>query len=341
MGIGTISADGAILVKYVGGKFLGTVEESFIGKLKPGDVFTFAGKALEFVRVHEMTAQVRKSSSKKGAVPRWMGGRLPMSSCLADAVRRRLDEAAAGEFVDVEMMHMRPILELQQRWSIIPRTGDLLIENVTTRDGRHHFLFPFQGRLAHEGLAALLTFRFAQRGLSPITATFNDFGLELLSPRPLAETAADWLNVLSPDRLEADVLACLNSGELARRHFREIARIAGLLVPGRPGAPKKVRYLQASTDLLFDVFLEFDPQNLLLQQARREVLERQLEFRRLQEAIARIHQTTVRMISPPRLTPLAFPLWAEGIASQQLRSEKASDRIERVARELEAAADRE
>jgi ATP-dependent Lhr-like helicase len=341
LGIGTITSDGTILVKYVGGKFLGTVEDSFIGKMKPGDNFVFAGRTLELVRVHEMTAQVRAARSKKGAVPRWYGGRLPMSASLADAVRFRLNQAADGEFADAEMQQVRPILELQQRWSLIPRLGQVIIESLSTRDGFHHFLFPFQGRLAHEGLAALLTYRFASRGLKPITATFNDYGLELLAPTPLVETSEQWKKVLSPERLEEDVVASLNTGELARRHFREIARIAGLLVPTRPGSPRSTRQLQASSELFYDVFREFDPGNLLLDQARREVLDRQLEFKRLRDALAQIGKEELLLVSPARVTPLAFPLWAERIQSQQLRSESATERIERLAHQLERAADAE
>jgi ATP-dependent Lhr-like helicase len=286
-----------------------------------------------------MTALVRLGKSKKGAVPRWMGGRLPMSSSLSNAVRFRLDQAATGTFADAEMQQVRPILELQARWSLIPRIGQVLIESLTTRDGNHHFLFPFQGRLAHEGLAALLTYRFARRGAGPITATFNDYGVELLSPTPLAQTAGDWSSVLCADRLEEDVIACLNTGELAKRHFREIARIAGLLIPTRPGAARSVRQLQASSGLFFDVFREFDPENLLLEQAQREVLEKQLELRRLRQALQQIGQEQIVLVSPPRVTPLAFPLWAERIQSQQLRSESATARIERLAQQLEAAAE--
>jgi ATP-dependent Lhr-like helicase len=434
MSIGTITADGAVNVQYVTGKFLGTVEESFAARLKPGDLFFFSGRMLELVRVHEMTAQVRAAKAKKGAVPRWNGGKMPMSTSLAEAVRIRLEEAAAGEFVDEEMRRVRPILDLQARWSHIPFGQDLLIETAVTREGCHHFLFPLQGRLAHEGLAALLMHRFARRagaeaakavnggansdaarasdraifdnrprsdvgassdgdqgssdraagsegrpaaavpisfgpsansrlmsnrgpkparggnpanrltgrvGPAPITATFNDYGLELLSPTMLASTEAEWLEMMSVDRLAEDVLECVNSGELARRHFREIARIAGLLVPVRPGAQRSVRQLQASSELFFDVFREFDPQNLLLEQARREVLERQLEFSRLKSALQRIAGQRLVLKSTARITPLAFPLFAESLASQTLRSETARQRIERLAAQLELEADAE
>jgi ATP-dependent helicase Lhr and Lhr-like helicase len=338
MGIGTITSDGSIGVQYMRGKKLGSVEESFVAKLRPGDTFSFAGRTLEFVRVYQMTALVKAARGKRGLVPRWMGGKLPMSTSLAEAVRLRLDQAAAGEFADVEMKQIRPILDLQRRWSAIPQQHELLIEQSTSRDGHHHYFYPFQGKLVHEGLSALVTFRLSQRGIAPITATFNDYGIELLSPTPMNLQEADYRELLSPARLAEDVLACINSSELSRRHFREIARIAGLLVQTRPGAHRSVRQLQASSELFFDVFREFDPGNLLLEQARREVLERQLEFSRLHAACIHLREQSLLIKQTPRISPLAFPLWAERIASQQLRTESATDRIERLAKQLEAAA---
>lgn len=339
LGIGTITADGSVMVQYQKGKFLGTVEESFVAKLRPGDTFVFAGRMLEFIRLYQMNAIVKAAKSRKGAVPRWNGGKLPLSSSLADAVRFRLDQAARGTFVDAEMNQVRTLLELQARWSAIPARHQILIEKLTTRDGFHHLLFPFQGRLVHEGLAALIVFRLSRLGHCPITATFNDYGIELLAAKDFEIPQPLWRTLLSTEQLVEDVLTCVNTGELARRHFREIARIAGLLVPTRPGAPKSVRQLQASSELFYDVFKEFDPQNLLLDQARREVLERQLEFSRLRQSLERIATEEFAITAAQRITPLAFPLWAERIASQQLRFENSVDRIERLARELEAAAE--
>lgn len=341
LGIGTITSDGSVNVKYLSGKNLGTVEESFVAKLRPGDTFAFAGKVLEFVRIHEMSAVVRTAKRKSGLVPRWMGGKLPMSVSLADAVRSRMEDAFNENYPDPEMQNVRPILDLQRRWSAIPRSTQLLVEYTRTREGHHHFLYPFQGRLVHEGLSALLAFRLARRGIAPITATFNDYGFELLSPLEMQLTESDCHELLSVENLVEDIVECVNSSELARRHFREIARIAGLLVQTRPGAHRSVRQLQASSELFFDVFKEFDPQNLLMQQARREVLERQLEFARLKNALQRIAQQQILITTPKKLSPLSFPLWAERIASQQLRLESGSDRIERLARQLEAAADTE
>jgi ATP-dependent Lhr-like helicase len=338
MNIGTIASDGSVTIQFISGRKLGSVEESFVSKMKPGDTFVFAGRTLEFRRMHDMVAQVRASRKKSGSIPRWMGGRLPLSESLAIEVCHRLDEAADGSFVDTEMEKIKPLLELQSRWSSIPRLGQMLIETTTTRDGHHHYLYPFLGRLVHEGLAGLLAYRLGKLGFKPITAAFNDYGIELLCPEAMELNADAYHALLSPESLLEDILAALNTGELAKRHFREIARIAGLLVPTRPGGFKTTKQLQASSGLFYDVFVEFDPENLLLIQARSEVLERQMEFARLKNALTQM--TAKKFVSQPtrRISPLAFPLWAERIASQQLKFESASSRIERLAEQLEKAA---
>jgi ATP-dependent Lhr-like helicase len=337
--IGTIASDGSVIIAFQSGRRLGSVEESFVAKMKPGDTFVFAGRTLEFRRMHEMVAHVRPSKKKSGAVPRWMGGRLPLSESLAMEVCQRLDQAADEIYADDEMRKMEPILKLQARWSAIPRLGEMLIETTTSRDGHHHYVYPFLGRLVHEGLAGLLAYRLGNLGFKPITAAFNDYGIELLSPMPMPLTAVDYHALLSPHSLLEDILAALNTGELAKRHFREIARIAGLLVPDRPGGYKTTRQLQASSSLFYDVFVEFDPQNLLLIQARREVLERHMEFARLKNALIQMIEKRFVVCETKHISPLAFPLWAESIASQQLRFESATARIERLAQQLERAAD--
>jgi ATP-dependent Lhr-like helicase len=144
--IGTIASDGSVIIQFQSGRRLGSVEESFVAKMKPGDTFVFAGRTLEFRRMRDMVAQVTTSKKKSGAVPRWMGGRLPLSESLAIEVCQRLDQAARGQYVDAEMQKIKPILELQARWSAIPRLGEMLIETTTTRDGHHHYIYPFLGR---------------------------------------------------------------------------------------------------------------------------------------------------------------------------------------------------
>jgi ATP-dependent Lhr-like helicase len=342
LNIGTIVADGMMQVVLGRSRKLGTIEESFIGKLKPGDVFVFAGRSLEFIAAREMTARVRLARRRAGPIPQWAGGRFPLSTQLAEAVRDRLASFARGEAGDPEMAAVAPILAVQQRWSAIPSPGELLIERTRSREGSHAFVYPFLGRLVHEGLAAVLAYRLSRGGEErPVTATFNDYGVELLSPTPLPDDAPAWRALLRIDGLLEDLLACLNAGELMRRQFREISRVAGLVVVSTPGSPRPVRHLQASSALFYDVFREFDPGNLLLAQARREVLERQLEVGRLASALQVLASQSIDVRATRRFTPLAFPIWAQRIQSQTIRVESAQERIDRVLRSLEKAADDE
>ncbi len=341
MSIGTIVGESAMKVSYLSGGTLGTIEESFIAKIKPGDRFVFAGRILELVRTREMTAVVRRSSKRSGVVPVWEGGKMPLSSQLALAVRRKIDQARAGVFDSPEMERARPMLELQHRWSRLPAPDELLIETVRTRDGFHIFLFPFEGRLVHEGLGALLAHRLA--GLRPrtVSATATDYGIELLLTEEERFAEDEWRQLLTTHDLLPDLIRALNSDELARRRFREVARVAGLVFPGYPGMGKTARQLQASSELFFDVFKDFDPANLLLDQARREVLDEQLEVSRLRAALDRLKAMRLILVEPERLTPLAFPLWAERLRTQHVTSEAWSDRVRRmvVALEEEAASE--
>ena len=340
MSIGTITADAALGVQFLSGGRLGTVEESFISRLRPGDRFIFAGKTLELVSVKDMTAYVKKARGASGAVPRWMGGRLPLSTELAAAVRGRLEEARQGTFDGPEMEAVRPILELQARWSKIPASDELLIERLASREGRHIFLYPFEGRLVHEGLAALLAWRISR--LRPITFTLavDDYGIELLSPEEAPLDEALEAGLLSLGNLFEDIPASLNAAEMAKRQFREIARVAGLLFQGYPGQRKPARHLQASSGLFYEVFAQYDPGNLLLHQAHREVLERQLERSRLGRTLARLAESRVTVLPIERPSPLAFPLLVARMRDK-LSSEKLADRVRRMQARLETAAQAE
>ena len=336
--IGTIVSEAAMQVKFVRGRTMGTVEENFIARLRPGDVFTFAGRTLKFVRVRDMTAWVRKSNEPTSVVPHWTGARLALSAELAAAVRDKLDQARRGVFEGAEMEAVRPIMELQAKWSRLPAPDELLIERVRTREGHHLFFYPVEGRLVHEGLAALFAYRLAQLGPITFTLAANDYGFELLSPVPAQLEEALEAGLVSPDNLLHDIPASLNAAELARRQFREIARVAGLIFQGYPGSNKSVKQVQVSSGLLYDVFARYDPENLLLFQAHREVLERQLERSRLGRTLERIAGGRVTISDVERPTPLAFALLVDR-AREQVSSEKFLDRVRRLAAPLERAAD--
>ncbi len=335
LSIGTIVSEGALTVQYLKGPQLGTIEESFLAKLKPGDVFIFAGRLLELVQISDSRVWVRRArQAGSGRFPRWMGGRMPLSTQLANAVRARLDAAARGQFDGPEMTAVRPLLELQRSVSRIPRTGELLIEQTTSREGWHTYVYPFAGRLVHEGLAALFAWRISR--LTPITFSIsvNDYGFELLSPvRPPLQQALT-KRLLESDSLRDDISHCVNSVEMGRRQFREIAHIAGLVFPGYPGSRKSARQLQASTNLLYDVFSNYDPDNLLLAQARREVLERQFELTRLRSTLDELSRCRVMFTPTERFTPLAFPLLVDRLR-ERLSSERLADRVRRLQQQLD------
>jgi ATP-dependent Lhr-like helicase len=334
MTVGTIVSDAAMTVQYVNGVKLGTVEESFLARLNPGDKFIFGGKALVFVRLREMTAWVRRATNMKGAVPRWSGGRLPLSSELSHAIREKLELAKDGILESDEMRLLAPLLQLQAKWSAIPSESEFLIERVETQEGHHLFFFPFEGRLVHEGLAALFATRIAR--LQPITFTIacNDYGFELLAAEkaPLQEALDSGL--LSQDNLAEDIASSLNSVELARRQFREVARIAGLVFGGYPGMAKSAKQIQASSGLFYDVFARYDPNNLLLRQAKREVLERQLEQSRMAMALGRLSKSRILIAEPPRPTPMCFPILVDRLR-ETLSSEDIGARIQRMVLQVE------
>lgn len=337
MAIGTIVSDAVMQVRFVGGARLGTVEESFIGRLRRGDCFLFAGRLLELARVHEMTAWVRRASGRRSAVPRWSGGRMPLSNELADAVLARLAQAGQGRYEGPEMKSLRPLLELQQRVSALPGPEALLVESLRSREGWHLFVFPFAGRQVHLGLASLFAMRLARRAPATLSISVNDYGFELLSATPIDWQSLRDRSLMSTDALLDDVLDSLNSGELAMRRFREIARVAGLLFPGFPGAARGTRQLQASASLFWEVFVKHDAGNLLLEQARREVLERELEIDRLRAALGRMATRELRWTELERPSPFAFPLMVERMR-ERLSTEKLSDRLARLVADLERAA---
>jgi len=344
MGIGTITGEISMNVQYLSGRRLGTIEEGFVARLTPGARFVFAGRVLELIRVRGMTAYVRPAKRKSATVPKWNGGRFPLSSQLALAVREKLNEARQGIFAGPEMIAASSLLRLQGLWSRIPAMDEVLVEHIEISgpegggDGSSAIIYPFEGRLVHEGLGALAAYRLSRERALTVVVNVSDYGFALNSSQPLALDDEAWRRLLSQDRLLEDLLACLNTTELARRQFRDIARVAGLIVPGYPGQRKPGRQLQASSEMFFDVFTEFDPHNLLLDQARREVLEAQLEIGRLSGALERICKQRMLVVPLDRLTPLAFPIWAEHLRSIHLSSEKWSQVVERMVMRLETVA---
>lgn len=330
LSVGTIVGDSSLYVRFVTGKYLGTIEEGFISRLNPGDVFWFAGKSLELVRIKEMEVQVRKSNRAKGLVPSWQGGRMPLSSQMSAMIRFKIDEVVRGVAYDEEMRFLSPLFDLQKHRSHLPAANEFLIEYLESPEGHHVILYPFEGRFVHEGMAALLAHRIAQ--IRPITFSIamNDYGFELLSDQPIPIEEAVETNMLGVGNLMADIQASINSTEMARRKFRDIAAISGLVFKGYPGKPVKDRHLQSSSQLFFNVFHDYEAHNLLLRQAYEEVMDFQLEEARLRAALERINLQKIIITYPEKPTPFAFPIIVDRLR-EKLTSEKLEDRIRKMA----------
>jgi ATP-dependent helicase Lhr and Lhr-like helicase len=330
MSIGTIVGESTIHIRFVTGKYLGTIEEYFIARLNPGDVFWFAGRNLEFVRIKEMEVHVRKTNRKTGVVPSWMGGRMPLSSQMSEMIRLKINEVVEGIHSDVEMNFLMPLFNLQKYRSHLPSKSEFLIEYFKSTEGYHVLMYPFEGRFVHEGMAALIAYRIAQIQPLSFSIAMNDYGFELLSDQPIPIEEAVEENVLGSEGLSKDIQASINSIEMARRKFRDIAAIAGLIFKGYPGKRVKDKHLQSSSQLFFNVFQDYHEHNLLLRQAYEEVMDFQLEEHRLRRALERIASQKIIITRPDKPTPFAFPIIVDRLR-EKLTSEKLEDRIKRMA----------
>lgn len=379
MHIGTIVSDAMMKVKFTSGGYIGVIEEYFISRLEPGDVFTLAGRNVELVSIKEMTAFVKKSNSKKSIVPSWMGGRMSLTANLGHVLREtfssvsqvnsewsivnsktaivnresqvddeqkttlntehktqnnKLETSNQQPVTSPELTALQPLFALQSQLSHIPAANEVLIEQIEAKDGFHLLVYPFEGRQVHEAMSALLAHRIGQ--ITPITfsISMNDYGFELLSDQPIPVDDSNIYELFTSDNLVADIQKSVNSVEMASRKFRDIAVIGGLIFQGMPGEQKKARHLQSSASLLFRVFNEYDPTNLLLRQAYNEVFTQQMEETRLRTALQRIQQSRIIITFPERLTPLSFPIVVDGLNRNNLSSEKLEDRVRRMQEQL-------
>jgi ATP-dependent helicase Lhr and Lhr-like helicase len=387
--IGTIVSEAMLRAKFVSGGYIGMIEEWFVSRLEPGDVFTLAGRRLEFVMIKDMTVLVKKSNAKKSMVPSWQGGRMPLSANLGKKLRETFDRAssvrretsnvkreiedshdsrlttheretsnlpdrqagvksetqlAGGHFhvsrftshdSNLELRVLRPLFELQQRLSHVPKANELLIEQIETDDGFHLFVYPFEGRLVHEAMAAILAYRISR--IIPITFSFamNDYGFELLSDKPIPVDDTNVYDLFSTENLFQDIQRSVNATEMAKRKFRDIAVIGGLVFQGYPGEQKKARHLQSSASLLFSVFTEYEPNNLLLRQAYTEVFAQQMEEARLRDMLHRVQNSNIIIRFPEQLTPFCFPIKVDSMR-EDLSSEKLEERVRRMQTQLES-----
>lgn len=333
MNMGAIVSEAMLRVKFLSGGYIGMIEEYFVTKLKPNDSFVLAGRVLQLTHIKDMTAYVRISKAKKAITPSWLGGRLPLTSYMSHFLRKKLSDALHPGIRERELKFLHPLIARQSEFSHIPKDNEFLVEKIHTKDGFHVFMYPFEGRLIHEVISALIAYRISR--ITPLTFTIamNDYGFELLSDQEIPIDKHNIADILSDNNLMNDVIASINAAEMASRKFRDIAVISGLVVQSMPGRHQNNKSLQSSSGLIFRVLEDNEPTNLLLRQAYNEVFNQQLEEVRLKDAFKRINSSRLIIKESNTFTPLSFPIKVDSLR-QSISSEKLDKRIERIQREV-------
>jgi ATP-dependent Lhr-like helicase len=317
-----------------GGRILGQVEEYFVETMVPGDTFVFAGEILRYEALVEDEVYVARSNATDPKVPAYDGGKFPLSTYLADRVRRLLaDREAWGPLPNA----VREWLDLQEWRSEVPGQQDLLVE--TFPRAAKHFLvcYPFEGRLAHQTLGMLLTRRLEREHLRPLGFVANEYALAVwgLGDIGLRIERGDLSldDLFDEDMLGDDLEAWLAESALMKRTFRTCAIIAGLIERRFPGKEKSRRQVTISTDLVYDVLRRHQPDHVLLRAARADAATGLLDIRRLGEMLSRIKGRIVHK-ALDRVSPLAVPVMLEigretvyGEASDALLAEAADELV--------------
>lgn len=327
MSIGTISHDSSMMVKFMNGQNLGSIEEYFISRLNPEDCFVYAGKVLELVRIEGPIAYVRRATKQKGLVPSWQGGRMSLSSELSHLLQQKIYHHES--LSDAEVQFLNPLFKIQQERSHMPKENELLIECTEDDDGHHVFMYPFEGRMVNEGLAMLMAYRLSLNSRQSFSIAMNDYGFELLSPKPIQLEEGLEEDLFSTANLISDLYSSTNYSEITRKRFNDIATISGLVFKGFPNKQIRNKHLQANARLFYEVFRDYEPNNLLLKQAEEEALYYQLEEHRLRAALEKIGSMQLVITHPTKPTPFCFPILVDRLREQHT-NEKLEDRISNI-----------
>ena len=273
---------------------------------------------------------MKKTTKKTGRVPSFMGGRMPLSSNLSDVLRKEY-----SSFYDTynnqqeEIRVLEPLFLKQQEVSFVPRVNEFLIEYFKDREGYHLIMYPFEGRYVHEGLGVLIAKRIGDIKPISFTIAMNDYGVELLSDQEIDIDKILTKDLFHGENLLQHIQGSINAAEMARRQFRDISRISGLIFSGFPGKIKKERHLQSSSQLIFDVFQEYEPNNLLYLQTYDEVMTFQLEEARMRRTLKRIQESTFILSKPSKATPFAFPIVVDRLRAKS-STETLEDRVRKM-----------
>ena len=316
-----------------GGPVLGKIEEGFLESLTPGDTFLFSGKTLRFEGIRENICYVTNANNTTAKIPSYVGGKFPLSTFLAQQVRAMLADPSTWERLPDQVSDW---LEMQRSSSLLPGSDQLLIETFP-RDGNFYMIvYPFEGRLAHQTLGMLLTRRLERAKARPLGFVATDYALAIWGLRDLAQMLKmgelSLEDLFDEDMLGDDLEQWLAESFLLKRTFRQCATIAGLIEKRHPGKEKSGRQMTVSSDLIYDVLRNHEPDHLLLQATRDDAARGLLDIRRLGDMLKRIKTGIVHQ-DLERISPLGIPIMLE-IGKEPIAGEAQELLMEQAADEL-------
>jgi len=304
--IGVIIESGKLKVKRMGkrgrGSIIGEVEEHFAMGMEPGNTFFFAGETLEYLGIRDMMLEAKPAPAKEPLIPTYAGGQMPLSTFLAEGVRKLLENPARWDNFTKDM---RDWLQLQEQFSLMPGRARFLIESFPRGQLHYSVYYTFEGRRANQTLGMLLTRRMERHGLLPLTFTVTDYGLAIASLESVTAQSIDYL--LSPDILFDEMEEWLAESRMLKRSFRRVATIAGLVEQNSPGAKKTMKQVTFSTDLIYDVLRKYEPDHVLLAVTRTDAERELLDTDRLAAMMLKFKDKTAFM-QLPRPSPLSIPV---------------------------------
>jgi ATP-dependent Lhr-like helicase len=295
------------------GRKLGEMEEYFFEMLTPGDTFLFAGQILKFEALIEGDALVSRSFSERPAIPSYTGGKFPLTTFLADRVRRMLHDPARWSALPEQV---REWIEVQGRKSNIPSPEELLVETFPRGDRWYLVCYPFEGRLAHQTLGMLLTRRLDRAGYKPLGFVASEYALSVWGLEDMS--GADMETLFHEDMLGDDLDAWMQESTLMKRTFAHCALISGMVERRRPGSEKTGRQVTFSTDLIYDVLRSHEPDHILLEAARKDAGDGMLDVHRLADALVRVRGRIVHAaleVISPFAVPVMLEIGREPVAS--------------------------
>ncbi len=338
--IGTITSDKSVIVKFLKGKSLGSLEENFASKLKIGDTFFFAGKMLEFIKIRDNILYVKKSSQKSSMIPAWIGGQMVISDLLSKNIREEISLTnelfSFKGIVNEELKSLLPILEKQKDISNIPREKQLLTEIYSYKGFKTLFVFPLEGKFVNEGIAFLWALRYANLNKATFSITSNDFGFSITSREnyDFSLLTNHLPYFMSSKNLAKDLESAINFSELTKNNFKNIAQISGLINNNNPSKLKTSNQLIISSNLLFEVFNKYENNHLLLKQSYEEVKKNQLEIDRINSCLQRMSKLDLILNETNSPSPFAFPLLVERL-NNTLSNETIEERVNKLIKSYE------